>query len=370
MPQNKVGRALAVVLMCSSFAAASVVPVPKVFSGEADWGTGSNAAPAFTPDGKTVFFSHWHDGGGTIMVSHLRAGRWSKPEPAAFSGQWRDIEPAMAPDGSYLVFSSNRPATEGGKAIDGFFQGKPQPGKGGNLWRVNRTRDGWSKPVRLPDELNTNNAIYSPSVARSGNLYFNQSDPVSKKERLCWSQWIDGHYTTPQPVSFDDAATTNFTAAVAPDESFILFSGRRPPSPEHHAVVFVAFAHNHRWKQPVPFKPYLYGEQERLSPDGKTLYFVSDRPRQDATQTPNPSTNVPMKIWQISLKRLGCVGQVVDKPNHERPSNRSSSGTMGKHEPQLTSPTIQRQGTALIQNSNALRHFQPTCRHQSLVVKK
>jgi WD40-like Beta Propeller Repeat len=309
MFQNRIGLVLAAVVMCSSFSAASDAPVPKLFAGETDWGTESNAAPAFTPDGKTVFFQHWHDGNGTIMVSRLHAGKWSKPEPATFSGQWRDIEPAMAPDGSYLVFSSNRPATEGGKAIDGFFQGKEQPGKGGNLWRVNRTKDGWSEPVRLPDELNSNTAIYSPSVARSGNLYFNQSDPVSKRERLCWSQWIDGHYTAPKPVSFDDDMTRNFTAAVAPDESYILFSGRRPPSPEHKAVVFVAFAENHRWKEPVPFKPYLYGEQERLSPDGKTLYIVSDRPRQDATQNPDPSVNVPWKIWQISLEDWNVLGK-------------------------------------------------------------
>jgi hypothetical protein len=216
----------------------------------------------------------------------------------------------MAPDGTYLVFSSNRPAIEGGKAIDGFFGGKPQPGKGGNLWRVNRTTDGWGKPVRLPDEVNNNNAIYSPSVARNGDLYFNRSDSVTKKERLSWSQWINGHYTTPQPVSFDDGDTRNFTAAVAPDESFILFSGHRPPSPDHQQVVFVAFAGpNHKWKTPVPLKPYLYGEQERLSPDLKTLYFVTDRPRVPHVPNASPGDSVPRKIWQISLKGWDVLGK-------------------------------------------------------------
>jgi hypothetical protein len=309
MLQRRISRVLAVVVVCGSLAAASSAPVPRVFPGETDWGMGSNAAPTFTPDGKTVFFTHWHDQGGTIMVSELRDGRWSTPKTASFSGQWRDIEAAMAPDGSYLVFSSNRPAIEGGKAIDGFYQGKTQPGNGGNLWRVNREGNGWSKPLRLPDEVNTNTAIYSPSVAQSGNLYFNQSDPITKKERLSWSQWIDGHYTAPQPVSFDDGVTRNFTAAVAPDESFILFSGHRPPSPDHHAVVFVAFAENHRWKAPVPFQPYLYGEQERLSPDLKTLYFVSDRPRLDTMPSANSSEDVPRKIWQISLEGWDVLGK-------------------------------------------------------------
>ena len=46
------------------------------------------------------------------------------------------LEPAMAPDGSYLVFASNRPAHAGGSALDGYFNNKPRPGRGGNLWRV------------------------------------------------------------------------------------------------------------------------------------------------------------------------------------------------------------------------------------------
>lgn len=311
--KSKFSSVLAVVIVCSCYAAAGSGPVAKPFPGETDWDAapgwdaGSNVAPALTSDGKTVFFTHFRDNASTIMVSHLRHGHWSKPEAAPFSGQWRDLEPTMAPDGSYLIFSSNRPTVDGGKAIDGFFQGQVQPGKGGNLWRVDLA-GGWSKPVRLPDEVNDNTAIYSPSVARSGNLYFNRSDPITKKERLCWSQFINGHYTTPEPLSFDDDTTRNFTAAVAPDESFIIFSGHRPPSPDHEAVVFVAFAQNHKWKTPVPFKPFLRGEQTRFSPDLKTLYFTTVRPYLEPTPNPNPSTKARYRIWQVSLEGWRVLG--------------------------------------------------------------
>lgn len=166
----------------------------------------------------------------------------------------------------------------------------------------------WGNAQRLPAELNNSTAIYSPSVARDGDLYFNQSDLVTKRERLSWSQWIDGHYTSPRPVSFDDKGTVNFTAAVAPDESFIIFSGHRASTPDHQAVVFVAFAKNHEWGRPVPFKPFLYGEQERLSPDLKTLYFVSDRPLSGASPNKTPDTVVPWRIWQISLEDWAVLG--------------------------------------------------------------
>jgi Tol biopolymer transport system component len=307
--------AIAIVVVGSCYAAAAgSAPVATLFPGELDWAgspdwsSGSDNAPAFTADGKTVFFGRWQGGTGTIMVSHLVGGHWSTPEPAPFSATWRDIEPTMAPDGSYLVFSSNRPAAPGGQAIDGFFQGKEQPGKGGNLWRVDQA-SGWTKPVRYPDEVNDNNAIYSPSVARNGDLYFNRSDPVTKRERLCWSQFINGSYTKPEPLSFDDETTRNFTAAVAPDESFIIFSGHRPPSPEHMAVVFVAFAKDHKWKTPVPFKPYLLGEQTRFSPDGKTLYFTTDHPYQPVAGDATPSTKTPYRIWQITLESWAVLGK-------------------------------------------------------------
>lgn len=94
--------------------------------------------PAFSPDGKTVYFTHADGDKRTIMVSHRRHGVWSKPKAAAFPVQWRDIEPAMALDGSYLLFVSNRPSTDGGKVLDGFWGGQVHPGKGGNLWRVDR----------------------------------------------------------------------------------------------------------------------------------------------------------------------------------------------------------------------------------------
>ena len=241
----------------------------------------------------------------------------------------------MAPNGSYLVFSSNRPATEGGKAIDGFFQGKPQPGKGGNLWRVNRTRNGWSKLSHLPDELNTNNAIYSPSVARNGNLYFNQSDPVSKKERLCWSQWIDGHYTTPQPVSFDDATTQLHRRRRSRRVVHPVF---RPASSQPGAsrrLRGISLTTT-RWKQPVPFKPYLYGGAGApKSRREDALFRLSAPQRRTQPKLQIQARTLPSKIWQISLKRWLCSAgrrQTKSRATQQPLSQRND----GRAKPQLT----------------------------------
>src|ERR1700744_4287945 len=146
---------------------------PEMFAPGVIFGPVDDASPTFTPDGKTVYF---HRGGvalgRVILGSHLLNGKWSAPVIAPFSGQWGDIEPAMAPDGSSLIFASNRPATPGGKALNGFYNNQVAPQGGGNLWRTDRRDNPWSKPYRLPDIINSDSAVFSPAITADGSLYF------------------------------------------------------------------------------------------------------------------------------------------------------------------------------------------------------
>ena len=126
---------------------------PKFSAPGAVSGPNHEAAPYFDPDGTTLYFQRSSVAGGTILVTHRRAGGWLRPggggggpEIAPFSGVWDDIEPAMAPDGSFMVLISNRPAMAGGKALQGTYNGKLQ--NGGNMWRMERRGRGWSDPVR------------------------------------------------------------------------------------------------------------------------------------------------------------------------------------------------------------------------------
>jgi hypothetical protein len=120
--------------------------------------------------------------GGVIVESHKIQGDWSRPTLAPFSGEWPDSSPAMSPDGSYLVFESNRQATP---LTSRPKEGEPIPGIVSNLWRVDRVSSGWSRPMRLPDTsilpdnrygsqglLPTARSTLSPSTRRVGSVYF------------------------------------------------------------------------------------------------------------------------------------------------------------------------------------------------------
>lgn len=253
-----------------------LVPVPVLFAPGAISGPAHDSAPAFSPDGDTVYFTRSNAAQSTIFVSHRRDGHWREATIAPFSGEWNDMEPAFAPDGSYLVFVSNRPAAAGGDAVKGSFNGAVQ--KGGNLWRVDRRGNGWDVPERLPDAVNPNTSTFAPSVAGDGSLWFMTTDEQSGKFRLFRSQYRDGHYLAAVPLPFSDGSSTDVDPAVAPDESFVVFGSGR--TPKRGIDLFIAYRDGTGWSAPQSLDDVNgpgSDAEPRLSPDLKTLYFSSDR---------------------------------------------------------------------------------------------
>lgn len=247
---------------------------PGVISGAAD-----DLSPAFTPDGNTVFFTRRNNSASMIMISTFENGRWSTPEIASFSGRWSDLEPTMAPDGSFLVFASNRPAEGQGKPLDGNYNGKIFPGGGGNLWRVDRVGDGWGHPKRLPEAINESTGVFSPSIASDGSIYFMRPDSRTGSFHLFRSRYRAGAYLAAVPVGVGDATTEDVDPAVAPDESYLVYSSNHPSRHEPKRLRIV-FCKNDAWGTPLDLGDEVNEAgsniEARLGPDHRTLYFSTN----------------------------------------------------------------------------------------------
>lgn len=253
---------------------------PEIFGPGVISGPLHEAAPAFTPDGKTVYY-HCASSSlqGTILVSHLEKGGWSKPEIAPWSGEWSDIEPAMSPDGSYMIFSSNRPALPGGKPLDGYWSGQAYPHSGGNLWRVDRKNGRFGEPYRLPEIINGGSSIFSPAIAADGSLYFMRPLADTGRFHIYRCAWRNGQFEQPELVPF--SAPGNFgdvDPVVAPDESFLIFSSNRPPAVRNQ--LFIVYREDGKWGEPLLLSDTINRSpasnvEARLSPDLRTLYFSS-----------------------------------------------------------------------------------------------
>lgn len=287
---------------------------PEIFAPGVVSGAANEDCAAFTPDGDTVFFDRINWPNAAIMVSHRVRDSWSAPTVAPFSGQWLDHDVAMAPDGSFLVFSSNRPDHEDGKALDAVMaNGKVSAGSGGHLWRVDRKGNGWGQPVRLPDAVNSSSRTYAPYVVADGSVYF-QRPGDDGDFRLFRSQYRDGAYLPPVPVMLGDASAHKLDPAVAPDESFIVFdanfSGKEDPD-----RLYIAFREGDGWSKPVDLGKDINTKGpwgSHLGPDHRTLYFSSTRslpvhyPRTPAQAREDIARmqswdNGSDNIWSVSL---------------------------------------------------------------------
>ena len=229
---------------------------------------------AFTPDGDTVFFDRSEGARKTIMVSHRVDGRWTPPQVAAFSGRWFDQDPLVAPDGSYLLFDSDRPVRPGGPPlVQDYFVGGRAPGS--NLWRVDRQGEGWGKPVWLGPLINNDVFIDFASVAADGTLYFMRFDPEARVMHTWRSRYREGRYLPPERAGLGDPAMSTHDPAVAPDESFIVFDYGKVKG--GLGRLCIAFREGDHWGRPIDLGDEVNRDLPwgaHLAPDGHTVYVT------------------------------------------------------------------------------------------------
>jgi len=249
-------------------------PLRPVLFGEGVFSTGVyDFFVALTPDQNAAYlcrasadFGYW-----TILETRRRAGKWTTPVMAPFSGRWSDADPHLSPDGSKLFFISNRPSSGD----------TPKPSC--DLWMVERVGEGWGPPRPLGPEVNGEGTEWSPSVAANGNLYFGATREGGKGRDDLWvSRLVDGRYTT--PVNLGDSINTRTGEVepwIAPDESYMIFSGGGRSDGQGGLDLYVSVRRNGVWSGARPLGHGInspgWDFNPSVSPDGRTFFFTSTR---------------------------------------------------------------------------------------------
>jgi Tol biopolymer transport system component len=214
---------------------------------------------------------------------------------------------------------------------------KPAAGRGGHLWRVDRQKSGWSKPVLVPNTVNRWDSTFSPAIASDGSLYFMAATGKQGHFQLYCAAFRHGAYQPPHLLPFSAGGWGCVAPAISPDRSFLVFASNRPPTPANNSDVFIAFRDSDgRWSRPVDLRPFIDNadgiDELRLGPDGHTLYFTtghivaptypktladSERGLQQMRGWNNGNDN----IWEIDLAPwLRCHGRQTcrDSQDHSR----------------------------------------------------
>lgn len=237
--------------------------------------TNSNehSALAFSPDGSIVLWAIMDSNykGGLFEMKYTN-GVWSKPMTPSFVDTTADhYAPSFSVDGKTLYFSSRRKAPEG----------YPE-GRGNRLWSINKTKDGWGIPVPIDTSVSRAQE-FSHSISKSGTLYFSALPSSGENMDIYKAERTNTGYTKPAllPSPINSAGYED-GPYIAPNEDYLIFESTRPEGIEGSHDLYITFKDKKgHWGTPINMgsKVNSPGMERfpRLSPDGKYLFFGSNR---------------------------------------------------------------------------------------------
>jgi len=197
-------------------------------------------APTVSPDGSFMIFNSNRNGAyQDLFISNCKDGAWSRPEPlAVLNSPYNDETPFLSADGSILIFSSDR---------DGSIE---MPKNELNQIRVSfdlywskRVNGEWSAPEPIPGRVNTMYHEKSPSLSRDGKtLYYCMWHFGNmKKTAMLKAAYRDGEFTDPKPMPAPfNTGYPDVALIPAEDLDGFFFASHRPDSMGMFDIYFVS----------------------------------------------------------------------------------------------------------------------------------
>jgi hypothetical protein len=127
------------------------------------------AEPRISADGSTLYLTRPTPGAGIdVLVAERSGDGWGPPRPVhAINSPDNELSATPSPDGGWVYFSSDRPGGLGGL----------------DVWRVERSADGWGQPERLGPEVNSAADDAWPALSHDATrLYFASNRPTEDAE--------------------------------------------------------------------------------------------------------------------------------------------------------------------------------------------
>ncbi len=260
---------------------------PEIFApGLVSTGT-DDAHVAFAPDGQTMWFlrstpdfMHW-----TVVESQRRGANWGTPRIAGFSGTWDDGDVFPTPDGRHIYFVSTRP-------VNGV------PRQDTDIWVMDRGESGWSEPRHL-DELSSPGFEWFPTLTADGTLYFGSEREGGLGASDIWrARWVGDRFSEPENLGATiNSPDQEIEPLIAPDESWLIFAARGHKPGAGSYDLYVSYHCAGEWIAPKPLTGDVnsagWDFGPRISPDGKSFYFTSNR----ALPRPTVRTIDALSTW-------------------------------------------------------------------------
>lgn len=225
-----------------------------------------HGSPAFSPDGKEMYFSKYIATGGIeIWFTKYENNQWTIPARASFS-----IAGAL----------DNNPIFKGNDTLY-FYSSRSNYYK--FIYRITRSNNSaWSAPVGIL--LQVPSQYYSGSqfaISRNGNIYAElEAPPYNNRDLYFYKLKANGQYEAPQKINSLCTDSIEFTPYVDPDEKYIIFCSGRAGG-YSRLDLYVSYKNQYgTWETPQNMGAEInstFATFPNVSPDGEYLFFNTKR---------------------------------------------------------------------------------------------
>ncbi len=252
--------------------------------------TARESSAAESADGKWLFFSSRdrrdtfgrediyvcaREGDGWGPAVNLDARHWLHRDSTAVNTALEEIGACPFPDGKTLMFCRRDPRQ---RSYD--------------LLITVRDRDGWLEAIGFGRPLATPGDERLPSVTRDGlELFFTADWRSGQGGYDIWQSYRDERGNWREPVNLGPRINTTgseYSPGISPDGRRLFYASKREGE-RSFDIFMTERKEGGTWKDPVPLPPPVNTRYEEycpsVAPDGKALYFTSDRPRGTITVT-------------------------------------------------------------------------------------
>jgi hypothetical protein len=227
----------------------------------------------FSADGKEFCFTVTNNKWSSFSIWYTKydGTKWSEPQVLSFANN--GFSPVFSPANNALFYSSGT-----------------WPSKSGSIWFCKRNGTHWGQPEMLkePINLNTGNNNWGFSIAKDSTLLFTSKRADAKGEYdydLYISEPINNEYKNAINVVNINSSTSEYSAFIAPDKSYIIFSSQRPGNYGWDDLYISFRKKDSSWSNPENLGTGINTVNAEYSPhvtpDGKYLiYSVWDKDSQ------------------------------------------------------------------------------------------
>ncbi|HOT47048.1 MAG TPA: OmpA family protein [Spirochaetota bacterium] len=235
-------------------------------------------APAISPDGSYMIFnSNRYGKYQDLYIAHLKDGIWSEPEPMTkLNSPYNDETPFLSADGTVLLFSSDRDGS-----IEMPKDDRNQIRVSFDLYWSKRVDGEWTAPEPLPGDVNTQYHEKTPSLSRDGKTLYYCTWLFGDMNRtaLVQAEYRNGGFVNPKPLP-PPFNTGHQDLALVPAEDLkgFFFASNRPDSIGMFDIYFVSYR-NGKFGTPQNLGEKVNSRENEifLSRADQRYYICSDR---------------------------------------------------------------------------------------------